>query len=52
MHIYEIWERDLDLFLVALDQYEEQEEKDRLTHGVSNGGARKKIGKRAPPKAK
>ena len=32
MTIYQIWEVDLDRFLVQLDKHEEQEEKDRLAH--------------------
>lgn len=51
MHIYDIWQRDLDSFLQALQEYEDQEEKDRLAIGASKGGAnKKKGGRRAKPK--
>lgn len=43
MHIFELWERDLDRFLLALDDYEEQEEKDRRAHGsLKNDGKKKR----------
>ncbi len=42
MHIHELWEKDLDAFLEALDRYEEQEEKDRQAIAASNGGTVKK----------
>lgn len=39
MHIYQMWQNDLDAFLVELDKYEAQEEKDRLAHtSAGNGG--------------
>lgn len=50
MHVYEIWERDLDAFLEALEKHEEQEEKDRLAHGSVNEVTMKKRGRRAAPK--
>ena len=31
-HIYDLWNKDLDDFLAALDKYEEQEERDRKAH--------------------
>lgn len=51
MHVYEIWERDLENFLEALEKHEEQEEKDRLAHASTNGGAAmKKKGRRVANK--
>ena len=32
MHIYQMWQNDLEAFLGELDKYEAQEEKDRLAH--------------------
>lgn len=51
MTVYQIWEGDLDRFLVQLDKHEEQEEKDRLAHtaNAENGGKKGK-GQRAKPK--
>lgn len=46
MHIFDIWENDLDRFLEALDTQEAIEEKDRMAHPNSNGGANKKKGPR------
>lgn len=31
-HIYDLWNKDLDDFLAALEKYEEQEERDRKAH--------------------
>ena len=46
MHIYEIWQNDLNKFLEALEDYENGEEEDRLAHGTANhGGANKKKGR-------
>jgi len=50
MHIFQIWEHDLDALLQALDLHEQLEEKDRLSHGTSIGGTvKRKGGKRAAP---
>jgi DNA topoisomerase-2 len=41
-HINEIWDRDLENFLVALTKQEDIDEKDRLSHkGVANEGKKK-----------
>jgi DNA-binding PadR family transcriptional regulator len=32
MHIFDLWDNDLKAFLLELDKYEAQEEKDRLAH--------------------
>ena len=49
MHIYTIWQNDLDEFLKALDEYEAKEEADRLAHGgVKNEGKKR----RAAPRKK
>lgn len=37
MHIYQMWQNDLEAFLGELDKYEAQEEKDRLAHTAANG---------------
>ena len=48
-----MWEKDLDEFLVALDKYEEQEEKDRLAvKGVKNTGKANRKKAAAKPKIK
>lgn len=52
LHIYEIWEHDLQVFLTELDKYELQEEKDRLAHQANaenkgKGGKGKKVVKGA-----
>lgn len=39
LHIYEMWERDLDSFVEALHKQNEIEERDRLAFGATNGGA-------------
>ena len=45
LHIYQLWEADLDKFLVELDKYEAQEEKDRLAFkGAKNQTGKGKIG--------
>ena len=42
LHIFEIWGKDLDNFVNALQKYEEQEEKDRkAVKNVSNVGKNK-----------
>jgi hypothetical protein len=44
-HIYVLWDRDLEAFLKALSNQEEQDERDRLAHksGKVDGGKRKKV---------
>jgi hypothetical protein len=42
MHIYQMWKNDLDAFLVELDKYEAQEEKDRLAHTAAGNGGKGK----------
>lgn len=37
-HIYQLWNRDLDDFLTALDKYEAEEERDRKAHKNNNKG--------------
>ena len=50
-HPFDLWNEDLDAFLIALDKYEEQEEKDRLAGGgIKDEGKRKR--KKAQPKDK
>lgn len=50
-HHFKLWEEDLDAFLESLDQYEEQEERDRLAHGgVKNEGKAKGRKKPVPKK--
>ena len=44
MHIFELWENDLDNFLIALEKQNELEEKDRNAYGASNGGSGKRKG--------
>ena len=52
MHIYQMWQNDLDAFLVELDKYEAQEEKDRLAHtAAGNGGKGKGMAKVRKPAA-
>jgi hypothetical protein len=46
MHIYELWQGDLDKFLIELDKYEEQEERDRLAHTSQANGGKAKGGKK------
>lgn len=43
MHIFQIWRKDLDLFLEALTKQEEKEERDRLgqVKSTHQGGARR-----------
>jgi hypothetical protein len=50
MHIYDLWENDLKLFLQELDKYEAQEEKDRLAHKANRDGnkGKRKPGHKAP----
>jgi len=50
MHIFDLWNQDLDAFLKALDEYEEEEERDRLANGAQNARSGKGRGKRAPAK--
>ena len=50
-HPFDLWNEDLDEFLVALEKYEEQEEKDRLAHGGVKNVAKGKR-KKAPAKVK
>ena len=41
--ISELWNTDLDRFLVSLEDYEEKEEKDRMAHGgMKNEGKKKR----------
>ncbi len=44
MQWHDFWNNDLDALLVALDNYEEKEERDRLAHGgiKEEGGKRRK----------
>jgi hypothetical protein len=42
MHIFDIWEGDLNKFLIELEKYEEQEEKDRLAHTAAANGEKGK----------
>ena len=48
MHIYQLWERDLDKFLEVLSEYEAKEEKDRQAHGQANheGKGKRKVNKK------
>ena len=47
LHPFQLWEQDLDEFLLELDKYEEQEEKDRLAvKSVKNTGKAQR--KKAP----
>ena len=50
MHIYELWQGDLDKFLVELEKYEAQEEKDRLAHTAKENGGKYKGAKKGPAK--
>lgn len=43
--IFDIWQEDLDVFLVELEKYEEKEEKDRQAHSNKAEEYRKKGGK-------
>jgi len=42
MHIYQMWQNDLEAFLDELDKYEAQEEKDRLAHTAAGNGGKGK----------
>jgi hypothetical protein len=42
MHIYQMWQNDLEAFLDELDKYEAQEEKDRLAHTAAGDGGKGK----------
>jgi hypothetical protein len=51
-HIFKLWERDLEEFLVALSKQEDKDERDRLAHKgiVNNGklGGKRKLNKPIP----
>ena len=48
-HIYQLWETDLDDFIVALTKQEDADEKARLAQkGMSGNGGKKKGGRKAP----
>lgn len=46
MHIFDLWQNDLDKFLLELDKYEAQEERDRLAHTSQANGGKQKGGKK------
>ena len=49
LHIFELWTRDLDKFLKALDEYEAKEEADRCAvKNAMNNGKRNKKNKKKP----
>lgn len=45
LHIYDIWQSDLEKFLIELEKYEAQEEKDRLAHTAAANGQKGGKGK-------
>lgn len=52
IHIFDMWNNDLERFLIELDKYEAKEEKDRLAHTAAENKGKRGAGKGAKGAAK
>ena len=52
VHIFDLWNNDLERFLIELEKYEAKEEKDRLAHTAAETKGKRGAGKGAKPKGK
>ena len=52
VHIFDLWNNDLERFLIELEKYEAKEEKDRLAHTAAENKGKRGAGKGAKPKGK